>query len=296
MNLDNLKHFVVTLEHGSVTAAAKALNIPKSSLSRHLSQLEAELKLKLIDRRPRNLKATEAGQQLYEQVAPLISGLIEAEENLEDLRSIPKGPLSIQAPSEFISEDMAQLCVEFLQEFPDIQLCFTQYNGQLPEDFHQTDVCFVLHDAPLPNIDSIARPLITFPQSIYCSAHCTQVTDTPNFDTLQNARLILQANEDYWYFRAEDNQRLAIPVKSSVTMNSQAMRMHACIRGLGLAKLPDYAVENFVRSGAMKSISLPKPLSALTLSVLYRHRQVPRKVQVFVEFVQSSMGRLQSYL
>ena len=293
MDLDKLQKFVETVKAGTITGGAEAMRMPKSSLSRQLSQLEQELNIKLLERQPRNFGTTEAGQRLFDQVEPLIAGLVEAEHDLEEFRTKPRGSLGIQVPTEFMGEDLSELCLEFLQDYPDIHMSITLYTGQIPLLPEKADVCFILHDSPLPDMDVIARPLVSFPQSIYASL---QLNKIENLEDLELSRLILRSDESFWHFRSASNQRLSVATRPSIIMDSQDMRIQACMRGFGLTRFADYSVEALVRNGALHKVDLPRPMFALTLSVLYRYRRLPKKVQVFVEYIQSNIGSLRSRL
>ena len=296
MNLENLRLFVRTVEAGSVTQGAKDLAMPKSSLSRHLSQLEQEFNVKLLDRRPRHLQTTEAGQQLFDQVAPLMEGLEEAGHFLEQWREQPRGQIKIQLPLEFFSDDISQLAVEFMETYPEISLCFTHYPGRLPPSAPQPfDLSFVLHDSPLPASDLIARPLMSLPQSLYCSPHCAESLSLADVNELSEQRVILQSGEDHWFFR-QDKNTISVGVSGRLTMNSVQMQLASAIRGMGMIRLADYLAQPFVRQGSLARVNTPIPLTAQTVSVLYPGRTMPRKTRTFLEFIQDNIGRLHSHL
>ncbi|AJQ93093.1 LysR family transcriptional regulator [Gynuella sunshinyii] len=294
MNLDHVKRFVYVVNAGSLTSAARKLGVPKSSLSRQMNLLEQELSTKLMIRGSRQLELTEAGELLFNQAQDLILGLDEVEDNIAHLITQPSGTLRVQTPSEFMSDEIAQLAVEFAQNYPKIQLCLNQYPGAVPSP-GDMDITIVNHDFQLAFNDLIARPLMSIPQSLYCSPHCAQGTPNIEFDALSQKQLITQPGEQYWYFR-EQNNRLSIPVNGRLILNSPEMRIIAAIRGMGIAKLPDYLVQHAVKHGSLIKVRTSLPVWAETVTLLYKHRQPPRKIQVFIEFVQNFIGRMQSRL
>ena len=294
MDLDHVKRFVSIVAAGSLTAAAKNLGVPKSSLSRQMHLLEQELNTRLLIRSGKGLELTEAGSLLFDQAQDLIQGLLEVENNIAHLITQPSGTLKVQTPAEFMSDELAQLAVEFAQNFPKIQLCLTQFPGTTPSP-EAMDITIVNHDFQLTFNDLIARPLMSLPQSLYCSPHCHDKTTNIDLDSLRERPLITQPGEQYWHFR-EHNNRLSIPVTGRLILNSPEMRIIAAIRGMGIAKLPDYLVQHAVKQGSLIRVSSPLPVWAETVSLLYKHRQPPRKAQVFIEFVQNFIGRMQSRL
>ncbi len=297
MKLDNLKLFVHTLKEGSITGAAGKLGMAKSSLSRHLTELEAEFNIRLLNRRPRNLTATEAGQLLFDQLQPLMEGLDEVSHFMEHWREEPRGSLTMLLPLEFFNEDMGELTVEFIQAYKDIKLNVSHYSGPLPDNSADFDLCFALHDRPLPASDLIARSLMSVPQGIYggahCAAYCGEKAGFDDLSQLSSAQVILQPGERDWLFRSQAGT-ISVPVSGRLTMSSQQMSIVAAIRGLGLVKLPCYLAEQQVRQGTLRQIHTPLPLEAQSVSVVYPGRVMPRKSRALLEFIQDNIGRLHS--
>jgi DNA-binding transcriptional LysR family regulator len=289
VDLNNLQKFINTVKAGSITAAARDMQMPKSSLSRQLRQLENQLNIKLLERRPRNLEVTEAGQQLFEQTEPLLAGIQEAHEDLESMRLKPRGPLHIQVPTESLGEDISEICLAFMQDYPDIKICITQYTAALPSHPEKQDISFVLHDTPLPDMDVVARTLASFPQSIYSSISHPEICSLRD---IEQQKQVLRSDEDFWHFRSTKNQRLSIKTNPSIIMDSHEMRVQACLRGYGLARFTDYSVESHVKNKLLKRTKLDDPMTAVLLSVLYRQRRVPKKAGLFVDFVQSHIGKM----
>lgn len=305
MKLDNLKLFVKTLQAGSVTQAAKELGMPKSSLSRHLSDLENEFNIRLLDRRPRNLAATEAGQLLYNQAAPLMEGLEDVSDFMEGWREEPRGALKILLPQEFFNQQIGQLAIEFMSQYKEICLTINHYSGELPNNSRDYDLAFAVHDRPLPASDMIARELMSLPQGIYCSPHCATQIVLNELDDLSHYQVILENNERSWQFLKRQDERtntqkgkraetISIAVTGRLNMNSAEMRLIGAIRGMGMIKLPQYIADQQVRRGALKQICTPHPLEAQTVSVLYPTRMIPRKTKTFLDFIQDNIGRLHS--
>jgi len=303
MKLDNLKLFVKTLQAGSVTQAAKNLGMPKSSLSRHLTELETEFNIRLLDRRPRNLAATEAGQLLYNQAAPLMEGLEDVSHFMEDWREEPRGALKILLPQEFFNQQIGQLAIEFMTQYKEICLTINNYSGALPSNSRDYDLVFAVHDRPLPASDMIARELMSLPQGIYCSPHCATQINIKELSDLSDYKVILENNESHWQFHKYDGKQqkrraetISIPVNGRLNMNSAEMRLIGAIRGMGMIKLPQYIADQQLRLGALKQVCTPYPLEAQTVSVLYPTRMIPRKTKTFLDFIQDNIGRLHSMI
>ena len=90
---DELAVFVAVVEQGSFTAAARALGMPKSSISRHIARLEDRLGVRLLNRTTRSLATTQTGAVFYERCVRIVAAIAEAEDALTAQTPVPRGPL-----------------------------------------------------------------------------------------------------------------------------------------------------------------------------------------------------------
>lgn len=294
MELNGLALFVEIIKQGSITKAANSLDKPKSTLSRQLTEFEEALGVKLLQRTTRKLQLTDAGRDLFEQSSALVAELSDIQESIGAYQRHPKGKLTILWPQELFTEQMADLVSEFLQTWPQVSLCGTQYNGLAPQPDANFDLQFFLHQKPLPSSDWIARSLMSIPNKLYVASHCIHKAPA-NLDGLSDCDSILQSGEEEWLFRAGKDIH-AIPVRGRLTLNSPDMRLQAAIRGLGVVRLPVYLAEPYVRRGALKSLDYEEKPAADELSVMYRSRQLPLKTRLFLEHFQNHVGRLYSQI
>jgi DNA-binding transcriptional LysR family regulator len=252
MELDNLALFIETIKQGSITKTAEKLQKPKSTISRQLTALERQLGVKLMERTTRRLELTEAGEALYSRSAPFIEELKEIGQEVNAFAREPKGRLSILWPQELFTETMSELITEFLQAYPQVKFCGTQYNGAAPKLQSEIDLHFVLHQNSLPDSDWIAQSLMSIPQGLYIAAHCAAKAPK-HLQDLPGYPCILQGDEFQWLFR-QGGAIDAIDVSGRLTLNSPDMRLQAAIRGLGLVRLPVYLAEPYIRRGALAAV------------------------------------------
>jgi DNA-binding transcriptional LysR family regulator len=294
MDLNGMALFVETIKQGSITQAAAVLGKPKSTLSRQLTELEDSLGVKLMERTTRKLNLTEAGRELYEQSRELVEELGEIQTSIGAYQRHPKGELNVLWPQELFTEQMAELISEFLQSWPLIKFKGTQYSGNSPHLDAAFDLQFILHQQPLPASDWIARTLLSIPHDLYFASHC--INKAPkNIKALSSCSCILQAEEHEWLFR-HNAELHAIPVQGRLTLNSPDMRLQAAVRGLGVARLPNYLADPCVRQGSLVKLAFKEKPAADELSVVYRSRQLPLKTRLFLEHFQNHIGRLYSQI
>src|SRR5687767_7882625 len=98
MDLNHVSAFVRVVQDGSFTAAAKALGLPKSSVSRSIAQLEQDLGVRLLHRTTRKLHLTDAGTAFHNRVSRALADIDEATSAAADLQRELRGPVRVTAP------------------------------------------------------------------------------------------------------------------------------------------------------------------------------------------------------
>jgi DNA-binding transcriptional LysR family regulator len=120
--LDDLEAFVRVVEAGSYTAAAAQVGVPKSTLSRAITRLEAQTKMRLLRRSTRVVALTEEGRTLYDSAGPHLSGLVDALERVKSRADEPTGTLRITTVADIGETVLAELLPRFLQRFPKLSV------------------------------------------------------------------------------------------------------------------------------------------------------------------------------
>jgi DNA-binding transcriptional LysR family regulator len=121
MDLNLVSAFVRVIEAGSFTAAAQALGLPKSSVSRRVSALEKQLRVRLVQRSTRRLALTEAGRAYFERARAALAGLSDAHTAVADMSVEIAGPIRLSAAPDNTGL-MAGLLAEFLARYPKVQV------------------------------------------------------------------------------------------------------------------------------------------------------------------------------
>ena len=122
MDLNDVALFARVVEAGGFTAAARALGLPKTSVSRRIAALERDVGVRLLHRTTRSLRPTEAGRLYYERSAAALRAIEEANRQLAEASEEPVGTLRISAPVGFASYFLADATFEFLATYPRAQV------------------------------------------------------------------------------------------------------------------------------------------------------------------------------
>lgn len=122
MDFNDLALFARVVEHGSFTAAAKAMALPKSSVTRGIARLEKGLGVRLIQRTTRQRGVTDAGRELYERVRGAVGALEEATEAIRDQGREPRGIVRVTANPDAAMMEIPQMLVELRAKLPSIHV------------------------------------------------------------------------------------------------------------------------------------------------------------------------------
>lgn len=294
MDLNSLAIFVAVVDAGSLTAAASRLSMPKSKVSRRLSQFEAQQEVLLLNRTTRSIRLTAQGKALYARAQPLLSELGQLEDSMATSQSVAEGRLVIQAPCDFFPNQFTDICLEFLDRYPKVELTVNQFSGQTPQSIDDSDITFVLHQGNLPDSFHNAKPLMSMQQSLYGSPR-RYAADQLLRGELADQQCLLEPGEDTWLF-TQEGQLKAVRVSGRMRVSNQAMLIEACVSGLGIAKLVDADVEAQLRNGSLIKLLSAYPAEALSLTLLFRSKFLPVRARLFIDFFQSQLGGLSSRL
>jgi DNA-binding transcriptional LysR family regulator len=122
IDFNRVAMFVHIASAGGVTAAATQLKVPKSSVSRGLSQLEAELGVELVMRTSRQFRLTDAGQSFFRAASKGIATVDDARDEIRRGRSTPHGLVRIAAPATFATTMLPPLLAQFVKQYPKVQI------------------------------------------------------------------------------------------------------------------------------------------------------------------------------
>jgi DNA-binding transcriptional LysR family regulator len=121
-DLNRVSVFVRVVDSGSFTAAAAALGLPKSSVSRSVARLEQELGVRLLQRTTRTLHLTDAGHAYYDRVSRALGGLEEAQAAVSDMQATPRGLVRVTAPIDLGVSMISGLVARFVRQHPEIHV------------------------------------------------------------------------------------------------------------------------------------------------------------------------------
>ncbi|SFG84879.1 transcriptional regulator, LysR family [Duganella sp. CF458] len=279
------------VELGSFTAAAEALGISHTIVSRQVRQLEEHLGAQLLNRTTRRFALTDAGRDYYESAREVLDLLDDADRNVGRHQSEPTGVLRINAPMAFGTIEVAQWLPGFMARYPGLQvdlLCNDRMVDLIEDGF---DVALRLARA-LPDSTLVARRLATSKVLLVASPDYLRKHGAPAApaDLAQHNCLVYtaatRANE--WILLGTDGTEHAVPVRGTLQANTNVALRAAAAGGLGIANAAAFIVREELERGALVEVLpgyTPKPRELYALYPQNRH--LSPKVRAFVDYAAS---------
>jgi DNA-binding transcriptional LysR family regulator len=248
MDWDKLKVFHAAAEAGSFTHAGEQLGLSQSAVSRQVSALEQELGVSLFHRHARGLILTEQGELLHRTAHEVFMKLEAARAKLTDTRERPNGELKITTTPGIGVHWLTPRLGEFLDLYPDIRITLITTEEELDLAMREADVAIRLRQPTQP--DLIQRKLFSLHFHVCASPEYLKRFGTPrSFDELDKHRIVvlggtvppwLQQTGNWLLTQGHGGTEPRVPW---LTINNVLGVLRAVQRGLGIAMLPDYLVE-----------------------------------------------------
>ena len=294
MDWDKLKVFHAAADAGSFTHAGEQLGLSQSAVSRQVSALEQELSVSLFHRHARGLILTEQGELLYRTAHEVFLKLEAARSKLTDSRERPHGELKVTTAQGIGNHWLTPRLGEFMDLFPDIRVTLITTDEELDLAMREADVAIRLRLPTQP--DLIQRKLFSVHFHAYASPEYLKRFGTPQkFEQLDDHRIVLLGgsivpsylqNRNWLVEVARDGKEPRIP---QIMISNILGVLRACQRGLGIAMLPDYLVEE---NGGLVQLFGETDAPALDAYFVYPEelKNVAR-VQAFRDFLVSKAQR-----
>lgn len=288
-DLNAVSAFSKVVELKSFRAAAEALGIPKSTVSRKVAELEDALGARLLERTTRSLRLTDAGRAYHVRVAPALDSLLEAERAVEEQSAKPSGRLRITMTREGGQTLLGPVLSEYLRAFPDVKLDVELTDRRV--DLVEEGFDVAIRAGALADSTLVAKK-IGAPGRIrlYASSEYLSRRGTPRHprELAEHDCLIMSAQTapTVWSFR-EKRKLLPVQVRVHAAANSFLLLRDLAASGHGVARLPDYFALQATTRGKLTSLLdafLPEPMA---WHVVYPSaRNLSPKVRAFVELLE----------
>jgi DNA-binding transcriptional LysR family regulator len=291
MDWNDVDAFCCVIEHGGFTAAAKALARPKSSVSASVSRLEAQLGARLLQRTTRRIRATEAGESLYQDAAPMFQRLREVRSNAAARGNAVAGTLRIAAPYEFGAHHLGAVSCAMLARYRDLRIDIDVEHGRIDPLDRSYDIVFSYFDGDLPDSGRVARSVFSLKRGIFASP--VFLERYPRVKTPQDlAELpaIASPADAEWTF-TDSSTSYSVPIRARMRSPNADVRRRATLEGLGVSRIVYTFCQDMVAEGRLVELLTDHTCAPLRIHALLPGRRlVPPKVRIFLSLLEQKSG------
>ncbi len=294
---DAMQAFVRVVDAGSFTKAAETLRLNKTSVTQLIQQLEARLRVKLLNRTTRKVQVTAEGAAYYERVVRLLADLDDAETSLSAARTAPRGRLRVDVPSPLARFVLVPALSGFHARYPDIQIDMGVSDRIV--DLISDSVDCVIRGGEITDPSLIARLVGELPIKAYAAPGYLQRHGTPEhpkdlehshhrvvgFLSTRNGRV------PPFSMQFGDGERIDVRGHHVVAIDDGNAYLAAGLAGLGVLRLPTYMARDHVARGELVTLFDEWSFEPMPLYLAYPpNRYVSAKLRVFVDWVVSVVG------
>ena len=298
MDLHQLRTFVAVVQQGSFAGAARQLAVDPSAITRAVAALEASLEVRLLQRTTRRLSLTDAGTAFLERVQPLVAELDRAADDARSAGSEVRGSVRVTASVAFGQTVLVPLLPALHQAHPRLQVELVLTDAVIDLVAERIDVALRLG----PAVDSslvgsrlmpVRHRVVASPAYLKKHGRPRTPQDLARCDCL---RFPFPGYRTQWLFRDREGDVQTVPVAGWLVMSTALALHRAALDGLGPALLAGWLVDADIAAGRLVDLFPTHEATATGFDgaawVLHHSREhVPRRVRVFIDFVQARLQR-----
>lgn len=255
-NLNDVFLFVVAVEYQGFSAAAKQLNLPKSTISKRVAALENKLGLTLIHRSSRSFVLSEAGKLFYQHAKNAVDEFRYAEESLLMQQQEPSGVVRLSASVPVAQYILSDYLPELAERYPKllIQLEVTdRFVDVMSENF---DIVIRSHFQPLPDSGLIQRVLTS--EKIIAVASPAYLIKSPSInspkDLVNHQGLWSDLQMNPWHFQHVTGEKVIVQPNIRFMANESEVLKGAAKRGIGITLLPETFCAHELSNGSLVNV------------------------------------------
>jgi DNA-binding transcriptional LysR family regulator len=279
--------FVKVVETGSLSAAARALELSQAAVSRQLGGLETHLQTRLLVRTTRRIALTDAGRAYYEQAKGILAAIEDAETALTAKHAIPTGRLTVSASVSFGRLRLAPALPDFIARHPEVTVDLLLLDRVV--DLIEEGVDVAIRPGALADSSLIARKIGEFRRVVCAAPDYVERRGAPlTPGDLQQHDCVVSTLLDtaqIWRFRTPDGE-VEIPISARLRSNSLDATIAAAVGGAGLVLAPSWLVQDHLAAGRLVAVLEPFEPQAIPIHAVFPHaRLMSARVRTFLDFL-----------
>jgi DNA-binding transcriptional LysR family regulator len=295
---DAMQAFARVVEAGSFTKAAETLHMSKTSVTQLVQQLEARLRVKLLNRTTRKVNVTADGAAYYERVVRLLGDMDDAETSLSGASASPRGRLRVDVPSPLARLILVPALPAFHARYPDIQ--FDMGVSDRMVDLIGENVDCVVRGGELADQSLMARRVGDLQLGVYAAPSYLERAGSPSHPReLENSHHRVVGF--HWprtgkvlpyTLHHQGGESIQVQGRYVLAVDDGNAYLAAGLAGLGVLWLPDYMSDAHVARGELVPLFEGWRLDPMPIYVAFPpNRHVSAKLRVFIDWVAALMAQ-----
>lgn len=295
-----LKTFITVVDAGSFSRASDLLNMPKSTVTRFVKQLEDDLKVKLLHRTTRRLALTEEGEAYYQGAIEVLEDLSALDSRIALTKGQTQGKVRVELPDWLATMAVIPALPDFVREYPHIELDMRINNKSI--DLVAENVDCVLRVGPIINDALIAKyvgilPVVTCAAPAYLKRVGTPLhpNDIRRLDSPHAIVRVVSPStgRPLVHELAFDEERCELDGRNGLSVNSAAAALAAGLAGLGIVTTYGFLAEQYIASGCLVQVMPEWSSASIPIHVAWSaNRHLSAKVRAFVDWIPVCLSKL----
>jgi len=294
--LPDLATFVLIVDQGSFSAAAKASGATPSAMSRSVSRLELALGNKLLHRTTRKLALSDTGKQVYDHAQEMLNAAQMAMDSASSHQSIAQGKLTVSVPKAIGRFVVHPLMAEFFERFPEVDVCLRLEDRYMDLIDDGVDLALRISRSPSPGL--YGKPLMPVSHIICATPEYLRRHGTPvDPQTLRHHSCISLGEtpaDSRWKFRRGDKVE-SLQTRGRYAANHTGVRLDAVKHHLGIGSLPLFTARDALASGEIVQV-LPEwefisDYSGDLWLLWTRNKHMPAKMRAMIDYLSEKLLR-----
>ncbi len=296
-DLNDLYYFAMVVEHSGFAAAERALGIPKSRLSRRISQLETDMGARLLQRSTRRFAVTDVGQSVYRHAQSMLAEASAAREVVDRLSAEPRGLVRASVPVSIAQELMPRLLPEFLAKYPKVRVQLLVNNRRVDVINEGFDVAIRVRSKldddgslVMRSFGQIQELLVASPKYLDRAGRPRDPSELANHTTLSMSE---DDARQRWDLHDASGEVRRVELKPLIAGFDFPMLMALAKQGMGITLLPETICAEAVRKGELEVV-LPNwrlPMG-ICHAVFASRRGLLPAVRMFIDYLAEALPPL----
>lgn len=297
-DLNDLYYFVQVVEHGGFAPAGRALNMPKSKLSRRVALLEARLGMRLIQRSTRRSTVTDVGQTYYAHCRAMLVEADAADEAIALLHEEPRGIVRVSCPVALLDSLAGAMIAAFMVACPHVEIHLEATNRRVDVVGEGIDVAIRVRPPPLEDSDLALRVLAERGQCLVASPALLREHGAPavpaDLTRMPSLDHGLPQAAHVWRLRGPDQAHAEIHHQPRLVTGGMLALRAAAVAGVGVVQLPTMMVRDELARGELVNV-LPDwaPRREIVHAVFASRRGLLPGVRALLDFLAARFAELE---